>query len=83
MTRNAALDIEIMPTLLATPCAYIGVMGSRRRWATTREALAALGHDDHQLNRVHSPIGMEIGAETPVEIAISIIAEVISSREHP
>ena len=82
VTRNAALDIEIMPTLLATPCAYIGVMGSRRRWATTRDALAALGHDDDQLSRVHNPIGMEIGAETPTEIAISIIAEVISTRGH-
>jgi xanthine dehydrogenase accessory factor len=77
VTRNVALDLEILPPLLATDASYIGVMGSRRRWATTREQLAATGITDERLDRVHSPIGVEIHAETPEEIAVSIVAEVI------
>jgi xanthine dehydrogenase accessory factor len=77
VTRNVALDVEILPPLLDTDAAYIGVMGSRRRWQTTRQKLVDAGLDETGLDRVHSPIGIEINAETPEEIAVSIMAEVI------
>ncbi|NOX31960.1 MAG: XdhC/CoxF family protein, partial [Actinobacteria bacterium] len=80
VTRNVALDLEILPVLFDTPAKYIGLMGSTRRWETTREGLVKLGIGDDQIARVQAPIGIEIKAETPEEIAVSIIAEVIGSR---
>jgi xanthine dehydrogenase accessory factor len=78
VTRNVALDLEILPALLASPAPTIGLMGSRRRWETTRKALVAAGIAEADLARVHSPIGVEINAETPAEIAVSIIAELVA-----
>lgn len=85
VTRNVALDLEIIPALLATRAAYIGLMGSARRWDTTREKLLASGVAADALARVRAPIGVEIHAETPAEIAVSILAEVIGHhrRESP
>ena len=79
VTRNVALDAELLPPLLATPAPYIGLMGSNRRWDTTRQRLIEAGVAAEDLARVHAPIGIEISAETPAEIAVSILAEVISS----
>lgn len=76
-TRNVMIDVEGMPALFKTPASFIGVIGSRRRWATTREKLAALGVSEEQLARVISPMGLELNAETPEEIAVSIMAEVV------
>jgi len=80
VTRNVSLDVEILPQLLATPAHYIGLMGSERRWSTTRAALLAAGVEEAELERVRAPIGVEIHAETPEEIAVSILAEVIGER---
>lgn len=77
VTRNVALDVELLPALLATPASYIGLMGSERRWGTTRALLVDAGVSESDLLRVQSPIGMEIAAETPAEIAVSILAQVI------
>ena len=76
-TRGADVDIEGLPTLLETSAAYIGVIGSRRRWETTRKALRAAGITADALARVHSPIGLELNAEIPEEIAVSIMAEIL------
>lgn len=77
VTRNVELDVEIMPPLLATPARFIGIMGSERRWSTTREKLAAAGIAAADLDRVVSPIGVDIEAENPEEIAVSILAQII------
>jgi xanthine dehydrogenase accessory factor len=79
-TRGAALDIEGLPHLLAQPHAYLGVIGSRRRWATAAQALRERGVSESQLSRVHSPMGLELNAETPEEIALSIMAEIVMLR---
>jgi xanthine dehydrogenase accessory factor len=79
-TRNVEVDVQGIPALLETPAAYIGVIGSRRRWATARKELEASGVDAKQLDRVTSPIGLELKAETPQEIAVSILAEIIMLR---
>ena len=60
--------------------AYIGMMGSRRRTAMVREHMAELGIDRAQLDRVHAPIGLPIGAETPEEIAVSVFGEIIQVK---
>ena len=79
VTRNVAIDAEIMPVLLSCPSSYVGIMGSRRRWDTTRALLESATHPVEQLDRVHNPIGVDIGAETPQEIAVSIMAEIIAA----
>jgi len=76
-TRGVDIDVQGLPALLDTPAAYIGVIGSRRRWATTRDQLLEMGIPEEKLNRIHSPVGLDINAETPEEISVSIMAEII------
>ncbi len=79
-TRGADVDAQGLPRLLKTDTPYIGVIGSRRRWATTVEKLGEAGVGAEEIERVHSPIGLELNAETPEEIAVSIMAEIIMLR---
>lgn len=81
VTRGLPVDIHLFPPLLQTSAPYIGLIGSRRRWAITAKALKEEhGFTDEQLSRVHSPIGLELEAETPKEIALSILAEIVMIR---
>lgn len=81
VTRGLPVDLELIPTLLATEAGYIGLIGSRRRWALTVKALAErFGLTLAQLSRIHAPIGLELEAETPQEIALSIMAEITMIR---
>ncbi len=76
-TRGSTVDAAGMVPLLDSAAAYIGVIGSRRRWATTVKALKEKGISEEKIARVHSPMGLELQAETPEEIAVSILAEVM------
>jgi xanthine dehydrogenase accessory factor len=80
VTRNVAVDLAALPILLASPASYVGLMGSRRRWEVTRSQLLAAGVSVADLDRVQTPIGLEIGAETPEEIAVSVMAAVVAAR---
>lgn len=80
VTRNVLVDREIIPHLIHTSARYIGLMGSSRRWAETQKLLTADGLSAEALARIHAPIGLEIEAETPEEIAVSILAEIIKLR---
>lgn len=85
VTRGHRYDMECLQAVLQKSYAYVGMMGSRRRVAIVKEQLAQKGVDRDVLERVHTPIGLKIGAETPEEIAVSIMAEIIqvkNSREH-
>jgi xanthine dehydrogenase accessory factor len=79
-TRNAEVDMKGLPVLLNTPAPYIGVIGSRKRWAEARKQMEAAGVDKKKLDKVNSPIGLELNAETPEEIAVSIMAQIIMLR---
>ncbi|MFL7893698.1 MAG: XdhC family protein [Anaerolineales bacterium] len=79
-TRSVDVDVPGLPGILSSPAAYIGVIGSRRRWETTRKQLEEAGIKPEKINRVRSPVGIEIHAETPQEIAVSIMAEIIQIR---
>jgi len=79
-TRGSNVDVAGLPALLDTQAGYIGVIGSRKRWNTTVKELNQQGISDEMLERIHSPIGLGIGAETPEEIAISIMAEILMIR---
>ena len=76
-TRGVPLDVEGLPTLLDVPYAYLGVIGSRRRWATAVKRMQGDGVSAEKLSRVHAPMGLELNAETPEEIALSILSEIV------
>lgn len=76
-TRGKDIDVEGLPSLLDTPAGYIGIIGSKRRWILAKKAMIENGIPEEKLNHVHSPIGLGINAETPEEIAVSIMAELI------
>ena len=76
-TRNSSLDVLGLPELLKSPAAYIGVIGSKRRWELTKQKLLEAGISKSELERVISPMGLELKGETPEEIALSIIAEIV------
>jgi xanthine dehydrogenase accessory factor len=82
VTRGADVDIKGIPSLLKTDAAYIGVMGSRKRWEFTRKGLLEAGVTEEEISRIKTPIGLDIHAETPEEIAVSILAEIIHWRNH-
>jgi xanthine dehydrogenase accessory factor len=79
-TRGVAIDVEALPHLLDVPHAYLGVIGSRRRWATAVKRLEEKGVPRAKLAGVHAPMGLELNAETPEEIALSILAEIVMLR---
>jgi len=83
MTRGHLFDRAVLTQGLRTKARYIGMIGSRKKIATTFEALREAGFSDQDLSRVHAPIGVSIGAETPEEIAVSIAAEIIQVRRGP
>lgn len=80
LTRNVDVDREVLPFVIGSPARSVGVMGSDRRWQTTRTKLEAEGVAADQLDRVISPIGLDIAAETPAEIALSIMTELVDLR---
>src|SRR5512142_1798960 len=80
-SRGASVDVQGLPGLLETVPAYIGVIGSKRRWLTTVKGLKQKGVSEEKIARVHSPMGLELNAETPEEIAVSIMAEVLMVKD--
>ncbi|HEY3117020.1 MAG TPA: XdhC/CoxI family protein [Chloroflexota bacterium] len=80
ITRGHTFDEEALRVLLRQEPAYIGVIGSRRRVETVLRKLAGEGYERERLSAVYAPIGLDIGSETPEEIALSIIAEIIAAR---
>lgn len=80
-SRGSGIDAAGLPPLLESKAAYIGVIGSKRRWLTTVKALKEKGVSEELIKRVHSPVGLELNAETPEEIAVSIMAEILMVRD--
>jgi xanthine dehydrogenase accessory factor len=80
-TRGSSVDVAGLPALLPSPAAYIGVIGSKRRWETTVQELEGHGVGRKQLAKVRAPMGLELRAETPEEIAVSIMAEILMLRD--
>jgi xanthine dehydrogenase accessory factor len=80
VTRGHTHDLTVLEQALRTAAPYVGLMSSRTKGRRIAEALRAKGFADDDIARVHLPIGLPIGAETPAELAISIVAEMIQVR---
>jgi xanthine dehydrogenase accessory factor len=80
VTRGHAFDELALRTTLRQKAGYVGMIGSKRRVRATLDRIEADGVDRSILEQVHAPIGLDIGAETPEEIAVSIMAEIIRER---
>ena len=82
VTRGHLYDEEALRIVLPTPVAYIGMIGSRRRVKFILDNLELEGYPHEQLERVYAPIGLDIGAQTPGEIALCIMAEIVNIRRN-
>lgn len=80
VSRGHVTDGRAFRRLRGVPLAYLGMIGSKAKRKALFEELRAEGFTEAELNRAHNPIGLEIGAESPEEIAISIVAELIACR---
>jgi xanthine dehydrogenase accessory factor len=80
LTRGHLHDKTVLEQALKTAAGYIGMIGSRRKRDLIYQELLTKGFSKDELDRVHAPIGLAIGAETPEEIAVSIVAELIQAR---
>jgi len=79
LTHDPKIDDLALKASLDAGCFYVGALGSRKTHAKRVERLLALGATADQIARIHSPIGMDIGASSPAEIAVAVLAEIISA----
>jgi xanthine dehydrogenase accessory factor len=79
MTHRHDVDQEIVADVIARPARYIGLIGSKTKWARFRERLGARGVSDDALARVKCPIGLDTGGKAPQEVAISVAAELLKT----
>jgi len=80
LTHDAKFDDPTLQVALNSPAFYIGALGGQKTRAARRERLTAAGLSESQLNRLHSPIGLDIGTRTPEEIALATMAQIVAVR---
>jgi xanthine dehydrogenase accessory factor len=80
VTRGHQYDYQVLKNVINSQAKYIGMIGSSRKIKTVYDQLREDGISDDKLKEVHAPIGLEIGSETPAEIAVAIAAEIIAVR---
>jgi len=79
-TRDAVTDEEILRQIIKMPAAYIGIIGSKYKGITIKNKLIKDGYPENVVNRIRVPMGIDIGADSPEEIAVSVMAEIIKYR---
>ena len=80
LSHDFKYDLPVLEIALRSPAGYIGVLGSRRRANAVRDFLSSIGANDDDVARVRIPVGLDIGARTPSEIALSVLAELVAVR---
>ncbi|NIR36480.1 MAG: XdhC/CoxF family protein [Actinobacteria bacterium] len=80
MNHDARFEDPVFPKVKDAPIRYLGAMGSRRTHRARVERLKAAGWSDDEIAFIHSPIGLDIGAETPEEMAVAILSEITQVR---
>jgi xanthine dehydrogenase accessory factor len=81
LTHDAKFDVPLLEAALRMPVAFVGAMGSRRTHEDRERRLREVGLGERELARLRSPIGLDLGARTPEETALSIAAEIVAVRE--
>ena len=80
VTRGHKADLECLELILQRPSGYVGMIGSRGKVARTMTVLREKGYPEEQLAQIHAPIGLKIGGETPKEIGVSILSQIIQEK---
>ncbi|KAF5992635.1 MULTISPECIES: XdhC family protein [Streptomyces] len=80
LTHDPKFDVPLLEEALRRPAAYIGAMGSRRTHDDRRKRLIDAGLSEGELSRLRSPVGLDLGARTPEEVAVSVAAEIVALR---
>ena len=80
LAHDDRIDLPALQSALASDAFFVGAIGSRRTQEHRREALRELGVDDASVARIHGPVGLDIGAETPAETGVAILAEILAVR---
>ncbi|MFF8232058.1 XdhC family protein [Streptomyces caelestis] len=80
LTHDPKFDVPLLQEALRRPAAYVGAMGSRRTHTDRARRLAAAGLTERELSRLRSPVGLDLGARTPEEVAVSVAAEIVALR---
>lgn len=80
LTHDERLDVPALRTALRLPVGFVGAMGSRATVARRADLLTQAGVTDAELGRLHSPLGLDLGAQTPEETALSVVAEIVAVR---
>jgi xanthine dehydrogenase accessory factor len=83
VTRGHQYDELCLKNVIASSASYIGMIGSRKRVLSVFKKLAGEGVSESALKRVHAPIGLSIGARSPQEIGVAIVAEIINNANNP
>lgn len=79
-SHDPRFEDPVFPAIKGAPIRYLGAMGSRRTHRARLERLSAAGWSDDELSSIHGPVGLDIGAETPEEMAVAILGEIIQVR---
>ena len=80
LTHDLKFDVPALEAALRTEAFYVAAIGSRKTQAKRREELVAAGLTDAELDRIHGPVGLDLGAESPAETAVSILSEALAVR---
>jgi len=80
LTHDQKLDVPALAAALSAKAQFVGLLGGRRTQRLRRDALSDLGFEPGPIESVHGPVGLDIGAETPAEIALSILAQMVAIR---
>ncbi len=81
-TRSLEIDVKNIPCILKFNPLYLGVIGSKKRWIKTTELLLKDGIVEHEIEKIYSPIGLDLRCETPEEISLSIMAEILKVKNN-
>lgn len=80
MTHDPKIDDQALSIFLKSPAEYIGALGSRKSHTARLKRLGKRGFKEEELARIHAPIGLDINSETPSEIALSVMSEIVQFR---